>query len=81
MDKRVLGQAVVIGREKSGYWAVDVTMAGSLEVRRYFLRVVDFYGGSLEAGAEGEAFYVSGQSLGIVVMKLSGYRRWKQEGG
>jgi len=80
MDKKALGQAVVIGRDKSGYWDVDVRMYQPSKhdtggVRRYHLRVVDFYCGSPEPGAEGEAFYVSTPSVGYVVMKLSGYRR------
>ncbi len=79
MDKRSLGQAVVIGRESSGYWAVDVTMGpGEVDqgsVRKYFLRVMDFHPGSPVPGDEGEAFFVSNDSVGFAVVQLSGLRR------
>jgi hypothetical protein len=80
MDTQVLGQAVVIGRESSGYWAVNVTMHEGPDrgkVCKYYLRVIDFYPGSPVPGAEGEVFYVSTPSVdvGLVVMQLSGHRR------
>ena len=79
MDKNLLGQAVVIGRESSGYWAVDVTMGPGMvdrgNVRKYFLRVMDFHPGTPVPGDAGEAFFVSNDSVGFVVVQLSGFRR------